>query len=334
MPDGNGEGPLRPFWSGTLAFGLVSVPVNLYPANASRRPSLRMVDRDGTPLARRYFCPAHDREISRDEIVRGFETEEGEMVVVTDEELEALAPEKTREIDLRRFVDVDEIDPLFFQRAYLLAPAEGSVKAYRLLAATMERTGRAGVATFVMRGKEYLVAILARDGVLKAETMRFAEEVRTPEDVGVEAPPEPDPERVDALRRAVRGAAAEELDESELEDPYRERLLALVDAKLREGEDVARVPVAEETGAGDADGRGRVIDLMAALRRSLAESGMEARKPPARAGRTRSRDGGTEEEDRLRGRTRRELYERARELGIPGRSSMNKDELVEAIRSA
>src|SRR5207248_7073669 len=109
--------------------------------------------------------------------------------VVTDEELERLAPEKSRDIDLRRFVEAEAIPPMYFERSYFLVPAGGSAKAYRLLAATMEETHRAGIATFVMRGKEYLVAILSENGILRAETLRFSDEIRSPEDVGLpEAP--------------------------------------------------------------------------------------------------------------------------------------------------
>ena len=147
------EGRARSFWSGTITFGLVSVPVELYPASRLQRVSLRMVGPDGTPLARRYFCSKDRKALDWDDIVRGYEIEKDEYVVVTDDELERLAPEKTRDIDLRLFVDVSEIDPMYFERAYYLTPGGNSTKAYRLLAATMEATGRAGIATFVMRGK-------------------------------------------------------------------------------------------------------------------------------------------------------------------------------------
>ena len=121
------EGRGRAFWSGTLSFGLVSIPVELLPAHRASRGSLRMIDADGTPLARRYHCPADEQPVAPDHITRGYELDSGKIVVVTDEELEALAPKKSREIDLRRFVDRDSIDPLYFQRSYFLAPGAGSV---------------------------------------------------------------------------------------------------------------------------------------------------------------------------------------------------------------
>src|SRR3989442_10822373 len=116
-------------------------------------------------------------------MVRGFEYEKGKYVIVTDEELERLAPEQSRDIDLRKFVDLESIPPLYFDRSYFLAPSEGSEKAYKLLAETMKKEALAGVATFVMRGKEYLVAIFPENGILRAETMRFADEIRSPKEI-------------------------------------------------------------------------------------------------------------------------------------------------------
>jgi DNA end-binding protein Ku len=228
-----------------------------------------MVDEDGTPLARRYVCPAEDRVVERDELVRGYEVEEDRYVILTQEELEALEPEKTREIDLRRFVPVEELDPAFFQRAYVLTPADGSTKAYRLLAETMEERGRAGIATVVMRTKEYLVAIVARDGILRAETMRFHDELRSPEDVGLPDPGHAPEERVATLVAAMEEAAADEVEREELEDPGRRELEALVARKLEAGEGVKEPSgVADEEA--EEDEESDVVDLMAVLRRSLA----------------------------------------------------------------
>src|ERR1043166_8197225 len=163
---------VRPFWSGTLTFGLVSVPVDLYPGNRTNRAPLRMLGPKGEPLARRYYSEKTERDLDNDEMVRGYETDKDKYVIVTDEELERLAPEKSRDIDLRRFVELKEIPALYFDRSYFLAPAEGSEKAYQLLAETMEKEKLAGIATFVMRGKEYLVAIFPENGILRAEIGR------------------------------------------------------------------------------------------------------------------------------------------------------------------
>src|SRR5437763_9675092 len=157
-PSDNGTArAVRPFWSGTLTFGLVSVPVDLYPGNRTNRAPLRMLSPEGEPLARRYYSQKSGDDLQDDDMVRGFEFEKDRYVIVTDEELERLAPEQSRDIDLRRFVPLEDVSPLYFDRSYFLAPSEGSEKAYRLLAQTMEKQKLAGLATFVMRGKEYLV---------------------------------------------------------------------------------------------------------------------------------------------------------------------------------
>src|SRR3989440_10904488 len=155
--NGNGRAA-RPFWSGTLTVGLVSVPVDLYPGNRTTRTPLRMLGPENEPLARRYYSEKSGRDLEDDDMVRGYEIDKNKYVVVTDEELERLAPEQSRDIDLRRFVELDSIPPIYFERSYFLAPAEGSEKAYRLLVATMEQSHLAGIATFAMLGKVDLVA--------------------------------------------------------------------------------------------------------------------------------------------------------------------------------
>lgn len=298
----------RPFWSGTLTFGLVNVPVRLHSGVRSAGPSLRMVDADGTPLERRYYCPEHDAEVPRSELVRGYEVDEGRFVVVSKEEMDSLAPERTREIDVRRFVPVGEIDPIFFERPYVIMPDEGPTKAYLLLVETMERTGRAGLATVVIRSKEHLVAILARDGVLWAQTMRFDQETRDAEGVGLPEPDTGDPALRDAMVNAMRTIEHPQLDLDELRDPYPESLESLAADKRAAGA-VVSPPAGARTAEGPAT---QIIDLVAALRKSLGQAA---------------------EPDDLSQRTRAELYDRARALDLPGRSSMNKGELLEALRA-
>lgn len=260
---------MRPLWSGTIAFGLVSVPVDVYPANRSTGPSLRMLAEDGTPLSRRYHCPADDRDVPREHLVRGYALETGEYVIVEDEELEALEPRKSREIDLRRFVPADELPPLFFERAYYLTPSGDTTKAYRLLADAMERSGRAGIATFVMRGKEYLVAVFAEAGVLRAETLRFHDEVRGPDDVELPDGTGIDDVRVKRLRQAIRAEARPFVPE-ELRDEDAEALVALAEEKRKSGADVHEVEEAEARPAAES-GRAVVLDLLESIRRGMAE---------------------------------------------------------------
>jgi DNA end-binding protein Ku len=342
-------------WSGAITFGLLSLPVDLFPASRAQVVPLKLIDEEHHTLTRRYFCPAHERFLSRDEIVRGYEIEKDEYVFVTDEELESAAPEKSRAIDLRRFVDTSEIGALFFKRSYFLTPGQGGARAYRLLAETMERSGRAGLATFVMRGKEYIVALLAENGILRAETLRFEDEIRRPEDVGLGIAGHASDARVAAFRRAIAALAEDELDRTELEDSRTEGLRALIERKLERGIDVEQAPEAEQ----EETGEGEIIDLMEVLKRRLRpesaepmqdragrEAGRSESTEKARAGagsaRSRPRDGARRarraepksESDRLEQLSKDDLYERAKALRVPGRSKMDKDELIDALRAA
>lgn len=284
-PDTSDDERGRPFWSGTISFGLVSIPVDLVPAQRTSHAPLRQLDADGTLLARRYYCPSDEAEVEPEHIVRGYELDDGDVVVVTDEELEALAPEKSREIDLRLFVDRDTIDPLYFERSYFLAPGANSGKAYRLLTAVMESSHRAGIATFVMRDKEYLVAIFADSGLLHAETMRFHDEVRSTRDVGLPRPARVETQALERMRRAVRGLAANDWDPSAFGDPH-EAIRKLAKRKLARHKDVVQAQGASGQEAG------HVIDLMEVLQKSLAQNDMAAKgRKVAKTGRGGSRSG-------------------------------------------
>jgi DNA end-binding protein Ku len=272
----------RGMWSGTLSFGLVTVPVELFPATRSQRTALRMLAPDGTPLARRYFS-SKGQPLAWEDLQRGYELDDGSFVVVEDEELERLLPDQSRDIDLTRFVPVESIPPLYFERAYLLAPAGGSSAAYRLLASTMERLGKAGIATFVMRDRQYVIAIIARDGLLRAETLRFPDELRSPDDIGLPEG-EPHKERVRDMRAAIKKLSQAKIAERELADSYWQRLEKLVAAKKKRNEDV--VPVTEAEGATD-ENVAEVIDLMDVLRKSLAQqpaNSSQTRAPGKRPG--------------------------------------------------
>ena len=194
----------------------------------------------------------------------------GKYVTVTDEELERLAPEKSRDIDLRVFVGREEISPLYFERAYFLAPADKTAKAYRLLAETMQRKERIGVATFVMRGKEYLVAILSNNGILRAEILRFAEEVRKPSDIKL---PKRHAVRTAAVRKfktAIAKLTKKNIEAAEMRDEYAEDMLKLIDKKSKRHKDVI------ETAAEPRPKK--VVDLMEVLKQSMGRN-----KKPRRA---------------------------------------------------
>lgn len=253
----------RPFWSGTLTFGLVSVPVDLYPGTRTNRAPLRMLGPKGEPLARRYFSQKTEKDLEDDEMIRGYEIDKEKYVPITDEELERLAPDSSRDIDLRRFVELQSIPPLYFDRSYFLAPAAGSEKAYKLLSETMEKEDLAGVATFVMRGKEYLVAIFPENGILRAETMRFADEIRSPKEIDLPEKKRVPTATVKKFEKLIAKHSDKHLSLKQLKDEKTDKLLKLVEKKRKQHKDIVEVEEPERD-------EGKVVDLMEVLKRSLA----------------------------------------------------------------
>ena len=223
-----------------------------------------MLGPKGEPLARKYYSEKTERDLDADEMVRGYEVAKDKYVVVTDDELERLAPEKTRDIDLKRFVKQDAIPPLYFERGYILTPAANSDKAYKLLVEAMAKTGQAGIATFVMRGKEYLVAIFSDHGILRAETMRFPDELRSPRDIGLPEKPKVPPASVRKFETLIAKKSKRQFSPTKLEDDETERLLKLVKKKKAKRANVVRVETDDERKEGN------VVDLMQVLKRSLA----------------------------------------------------------------
>ena len=331
------RGPERPpaqaFWSGTISFGLVSIPVQLLAGQRARPTSLRAVAPDGTPLRREYYCPEDGTALEPDQLVRGHQVEDGEFVVVSEEELEGLEPERSRDIDLRRFVPAAELDPAAFDRAYWLAPEGSSSKAYRLLAEVLEQRGQAGIATFVLRGREHLVALLAERGVLRAQVLRFADELRPPDQAGLPVEGRADPALVRRLRRALHALRADALPAEALADEAAALLQELVESKRARGEGLIQLDSADEGDARDQEQGSD--DIVEVLRRSLrvtkggraGRSRRSARSSGAGAG-VGGAGGGLEE------LSKEELYERARAREIPGRSRMSKAQLVRALQES
>lgn len=313
------------FWSGIVAFGLVSLPVSLFPAHSSSALALHMVDAQGTQLKRRFFCGKDNRPLERDELVRGYEIEPERFVVVEDEELEALEPKKSREIDLKRFVPLSAINPIYFERAYFLVPDGDTTKAYRLLAKSMEDEQRAGIATFVMHGKEYLVAIIAENGILRAETLRFHDELRTPEMIGLPPRQAADPKTLARLRSAIRNALRQQFDSDLLGDQHARLLRQRIEAKLKAGTDVLKAP--EE--AQPAEAESNVIDLMQVLKERL--QGRQPQPAVARPAPEKSTRSRSPAQVKL---SKQELYAQAQALGVPGRSTMSREQLIKAIARA
>jgi DNA end-binding protein Ku len=222
-----------------------------------------MLGPEGEPLSRRYFSQKSGNDLEDEDMVRGFEYDKDRYVIVTDEELERLAPEQSRDIDLRRFVPLEEIPPLYFDRSYFLAPSEGSEKAYRLLSQAMNKEKLAGVATFVMRGKEYLVAIFPEDEILRAETMRFADEIRSPKEIGLPEKKKIPAATVKKFENLIARHSGRRLSLQELKDEQTEKLLKLVEKKRKQHKNIVEVDVPEQE-------EGKVVDLMEALKKSLA----------------------------------------------------------------
>ena len=288
MPDDKApSAPVRSFWSGTITFGLVSIPVDLLAAARARQKSMKLVDDEGHALGRRYYCPKDDKVLDNDDLVRGYETESGKMVVITDEEFESVAPEKSRDIDLKSFVPVAAIPPSFYERPYFLAPDERAGKAYTLLAQTMAKSGKAGIGSFVMRDHEYLVAILSENGMLRAEVLRYANELRTPETIGLPRPGKADAGQVRALGKAIDALSEDDLDMAEMEDLEAQALREFAQRKAKSGKGVIAMETLEDVDD-DSAGGAEVIDLMQVLRKSLgartepAEAKEAARAPAAK----------------------------------------------------
>jgi DNA end-binding protein Ku len=317
----------RAIWSGSISFGLVTVPVKLFSATQSKSISFNQFQ-EGTGERIRYKRVAEDsgEEVPYGEIVKGYEIDKGRFVIVTPEELESVEPTQSRTIEIEDFVDLDDIDPIFFDKTYYLGPASdvGAEKPYALLHRALSETRKVAIARFVMRTKEYLACIRPVGDLLGIETMYFPDEVRGADDV------ENTPIEVEVSDREL--SIAEQLVESmagawepeRYTDRYRERVLELVEAKAR-GEDVVVEPQAAPA---------PVSDLMAALEASVKAARERKGGAPAAAKEAAAADEAPAPAagDDLDELTKDELYDRAAEAGIPGRSKMSKEQLVEALR--
>lgn len=286
----------RAIWTGSVAFGLVNVPVALYSATEDKTIHYNQFQA-GTSDRIRYkrVNERTGREVKPENIVRGHEVSKGDYVLVSDEELEAVEPGRSRTIDISDFVDLAAIDPIYFQKTYYLGPqGDGAAsRAYALLHRAMADTGKAGIATFVLHGKQYLVAIRARSDVLALQTMFFADEVRDPDEVidnlpapgkqaqGKQARDKPAQRELTIAKQLVDSMSAA-WNPDDYQDSYRERVEDLI-ARKRRGEEIVR----EGAPAEEAD----VTDLMEALRRSAEQMrGTRQRQPAskARSAKTRS----------------------------------------------
>jgi DNA end-binding protein Ku len=319
----------RSLWTGSISFGLVSVPVKLFSAIESKDIRFNQFERDtGERVRIRRVAEGTDREVPFAEIDKGYEVASGEYVIVTPEELEAVEPGKSRSIEIEDFVALDEIDPVYFDSTYMIAPAdEGAARPYRVLQAAMEQSGRAAVARFVMRSKQHIAVIRPANGRLVMETLYFADEVRAADDISemdhLDATPEPSDKEL-AMAEQLLESLTTDWDPERYEDTYRIRVLELIESKA-EGRAIV-TERDEETAP--------VIDLMAALEASVkrAKAGRDSSR--SGAGGTASDASGDVDVDEYAAMSKDDLYEEAQRLDVPGRSKMSKDELVEAVAAA
>lgn len=256
----------RALWTGSITFGLLNVPVKLYSAVSSRAIRFRELrEKDGSRVRHKRVAENDGEEVSYDELVKGYEITPDQYIVLTKAELEALDPKKTKAIEIENFVDLDQIDPIYFNQPYYLGPAPGAERAYALLAQAMEEQRKVAIARFVLRNRESLAAVRAGDGVLTLATMRFADEV-VPADqlddvLGARPEVEPRKQEIEMAKQVIESLSTD-FDPASYEDEHRAELLKLIERKAS-GEDIV-VAEAEEPKPTKAP------DLMAALEESLA----------------------------------------------------------------
>jgi DNA end-binding protein Ku len=283
---------MRTIWNGSISFGLVNIPIGLALATQRSDIAFRTLHREcGTPIKQKRYCPFHERDVEADELVKGWEVAKGEFVMVEDEDLEAIALQRSQSIEILRFVSLDDVDPVYFDRTYYLAPAstEAQRRPYVLLLEAMRETNMAGIGKFVLWGKENLSLIRPHGDSLALETLFFAEDVRSRAeieeavaDIDVKAPEL-------ELAKQVIDSLVGEWDPADFENEYRGELRAMLEAKLA-GQEIKRPEPAPEA---------PVVDLMEALRRSVSEASSKkkggadekaaAKKPRARSSRARAK---------------------------------------------
>ncbi|MFJ5730976.1 non-homologous end joining protein Ku [Streptomyces paradoxus] len=338
----------RAIWTGVVTFGLVTVSVGLYSATEDHTVHFHQLQRGTADRIRnRRVNERTGEEVGTGDIVKGYEVGEGEYVLVEPEELDEIAPGRSQTIDITDFVDLEEIEPVYFDRTYYLAPrGKEYTKVYELLRAALAQSNRVGVATFVMRGKQYLTALRAEDKILVLQTLHWADEVRDP---GKELPELPSGragkgKELDMALQLVDSLSGP-WEPSRYRDTYQEKVRELVKAKA-EGQEVA---AAEEAPAAT-----NVVDLMQALQGSIdqahggkkKQAGSARKTAPKPAARTSRRTAGRKEQPKaarassrergagkseLRQLSKAELYERATEHDLPGRSKMSRQELIDAL---
>ncbi len=266
--------PPHSIGSGTISFGLVSIPIKLYTATSSLGVSFNLLHaKCGNRVRQQYFCPVDSEVVERGDLVKGYEFAKDQYVRVADAELKALEGEASKVIDIEEFVPLERVDPIYFEKTYYLGPDKGGEKAYRLLAEAMAKSDRVALAKFVMRGKETLVLIRAAQGGLMLHTMYLADEVRDFGEIDKGLGAKVKEGELELAVKLLGELADEAFEPGKYTDEYRQRVLDLVNSKVEGKEIHVAAPVPE---------RGHVIDLMEALKSSLAKQAATPKKPPAK----------------------------------------------------
>ncbi len=274
----------RGLWKGAISFGLVNVPVELFSAEKrSSELDLTMLDkRDLAPVGYKRYNKSTGEDVPWGEIVKGYEYEDGRYVVLSDEDFRRANVEASKTVDIVAFVDGKDIAPLYYETPYYLAPAKRGEKAYTLLREALEKAGKVGIATVVIRTRQYLAAVLPQDGLLVMNTLRYANEIRDPKDLEIPSS-KVTAKEVDLALRLIRDME-EKWKPAQYKDTYREDLLKRIEEKVKAGQTEEITKPAKEKAGGGAE----VIDLMALLKKSVeGKKPAEAKKPARRTGRKR-----------------------------------------------
>ncbi|MGV9937465.1 non-homologous end joining protein Ku [Streptomyces olivaceoviridis] len=351
----------RAIWTGVITFGLVTVPVGLYTATEDHTVHFHQLQRGTSDRIRnKRVNERTGDEVDTSDIVKGYELDEGQYVIVEPGELDEIAPGRSQTIDITDFVDLERIEPVYFDRTYYIAPRGTEYTGvYELLRAALAEANKVGIATFVMRNKQYLTALRAEDKVLVLQTLHWADEVRDP---GQELPELPSGragrgKQLDMARQLV-DALSSDWDPSRYRDTYQEKVRELVRAKA-EGQEIAAAEEPPEatnvidlmkvlegslkaarSGRGDkepaGERKGKAAPRKVAARSSAGGSvKTSARKaPPKKAGAARARGRGAGGKNQLQKLSKAELYQRATEQDVPGRSKMSREELIYALASS
>jgi DNA end-binding protein Ku len=252
----------RPIWSGAISFGLVNVPVKVFSATSSKDVRFHQLDgKSNARIKQKRVSANTGEEVPFEDIIKAYEIAPDNYVTITPEELEALDPKATKTIDIEDFVDLDQIDPVYYERPYYLVPDKGGQKAYALLRNAMRETNKVGIARVVLRTKQYLAAIRPKEDALVMETMLFADEVNPLDELDLPGPDVDVTDREEKMARSLIDSLTTDFEPDKYRDEYRERVLALIEQKAS-GQEIVVEESAEEAP--------RVVDLMAALEASLA----------------------------------------------------------------